>query len=39
MHLQIEMEGKMKPASGIPELAYIDLPEIENKTVECLPNS
>ena len=20
-------------------LAYIDLPEIENKTVECLPNS
>ena len=35
MHLQIEMEGKMKPAlnSGIPELAYIDLPEIANKTV------
>jgi len=25
--------------SGIPELAYVDLPEIENKTVECLPNS
>ena len=37
MHLQIEMEGKMKPVltSGIPELAYIDSPEIENKTVEC----
>ena len=35
------MEGKMKPflTSGIPELAYIDLPEIENKTVECLPNN
>jgi len=30
------MEGKMMPAltSGIPELAYIDLPEIENKTVD-----
>jgi len=41
MHLQIEMEGKMKPAFNfsIPGLAYIDLPEIENKTVECLPNS
>jgi len=40
MHLQIEMEGKMKLlTSGIPELAYIDLPEIENKTVECLPNN
>jgi len=41
MHLQIEMEGKMKPAFNFryPELAYIDLPEIENKTVECLPNS
>ena len=41
MHLQIEMEGKMKPAltSGIPELTWIDLPEIGNKTVECLPNS
>jgi len=36
MHLQIEMEGKMKPAltSGIPEIPYIDLPEIVNKTVE-----
>jgi len=35
------MEGKMKPllTSGVPELAYIDLPEIESKTVECLPNS
>jgi len=35
------MEGKMKPflTSGIPELAYIDLPEIENKTVECLQNN
>jgi len=41
MHLQLEMEGKMKPAltSGISELAYINLPEIENKTVACLPNS
>ena len=36
MHLQIEMEVKMKPVltSGIPELAYIDSPEIENKTVD-----
>jgi len=35
------MEGKMKPflTSAITELAYIDLPEIENKTVECLPNN
>jgi len=35
------MEEKMKPilTSGVPELAYIDSPEIENKTVECLPNS
>jgi len=35
------MEGKMKPAFyfSIPELAYIDFPENENKTVECLPNS
>jgi len=35
MHFQIEIEGKRKPAltSGIPELAYIDLPEIKNKTV------
>jgi len=41
MHLQIEMEGKMKPVltSGISELAYIDSPEIENKTVACMPNS
>jgi len=41
MHLQIEMEGKMKPVltSGIPELAYTDSPEIENNTVACLLNS
>jgi len=38
MHLQIEMEGPLL-TSGIPELAYIDLPEIENKIAECLPNS
>ena len=40
MHLQKEKEG-WNPllTSDIPELAYIDLPEIENKTVECLPNS
>jgi len=41
MHLQIEMEVKMKPAltSGIPERACFDLPEIENKTVEWLPTA
>jgi len=35
------MEGNMKLVltSGIPEIAYIDSPEIENKTVACLPNS
>jgi len=33
MHLQIEMEGKMKP------VLTFDSPEIENKTVACLPNS
>ena len=35
------MEGKMKPAFNFrySELTYIDLPEIENKTVECLPNN
>ena len=40
MHLHKEMEG-WSPllTSGIPELAYSDLPEIENETVECLPNS
>ena len=32
--------GVWKSDSGhLWELAYIDLPEIENKTVECLPNT
>jgi len=32
-------EARFEMNLGIPELAHIDLPEIENKTVECLPNN